>query len=233
MTTKQAIDFLAKDSLIHVDMLESIVRGNSEILQATDQGVLLFDTVCGTYMMSTEDEKTASRMISTVKHADLFVAHQNFYIDAVQNKFMLHDETMCYQAAYFKKEPLPVPNSTAVIRGLDESYLPFVLEHYSHMDDEEYVLDRLKSGAMFGAFVEDRLVGFIGSHAEGSMGMLEVLPEYRRQGFAVALETFLTNHFLAEGYIPYAQIIVDNSASLKLHHKLNFSISNQTICWLT
>lgn len=233
MNRKQAIEYLSIDSLLHIDMLESIKRGNTEILQADDRGVLIFNTACGTYMMSAADEKAADSILSTVKQADLFVAHQNFYTDTVQKRFTLDNKILCYQAAYLHKKPLPVPESTAVIRELDESYLPFVWEHYSHADDKEYLRERLKSGWMFGAFVEDTPVGFIGTHAEGSMGLLEVLPEYRRQGIAAALETFLANRFLAAGYVPFAQIITGNMESLKLHQKLNFSISEQTVCWLT
>lgn len=233
MDRNQVVQYLSRDSLLHIDMLESIKRGTAEILQASDRGVLIFNAACGTYMMSAADKKAADSILSAVKQADLFVAHQNFYTDAVQKRFTLDNKIMCYQAAYLHKEPLPVPESTAVIRELDESYLPFVWEHYSHADDKEYLRERLKSGWMFGAFVEDTPAGFIGTHAEGSMGLLEVLPQYRRQGIAAALETFLANHFLAAGYVPFAQIITGNMESLKLHQKLNFSISKQTVYWLT
>lgn len=34
-------------------------------------------------------------------------------------------------------------------------------------------------GHLFGGFLGDKLVGFIGEHPEGSIGILEVLPEFR------------------------------------------------------
>ncbi|MBE6831787.1 MAG: tRNA (guanosine(37)-N1)-methyltransferase TrmD, partial [Ruminococcaceae bacterium] len=52
------------------------------------------------------------------------------------------------------------------------------------------------------------------------------------QGIAVVLETFLANRFLAEGRVPFAQIIAGNTASLKLQQKLGFTVSEQAICWL-
>lgn len=48
-------------------------------------------------------------------------------------------------------------------------------------------MGRLRAGVMLGAFLRDRPAGFIGLHEEGSMGMPEVLPEFRRMGVARAL----------------------------------------------
>lgn len=41
---------------------------------------------------------------------------------------------------------------------------------------------------MTGAFLDGVLAGFIGIHEEGSIGMLEVLPAYRRRSLGYALE---------------------------------------------
>ncbi|MFQ9917932.1 MAG: GNAT family N-acetyltransferase [Flavonifractor plautii] len=40
---------------------------------------------------------------------------------------------------------------------------------------------------MLGAFVDGTLAGFAGFHGEGSIGLLEVLPAYRRRGLGEAL----------------------------------------------
>ena len=39
----------------------------------------------------------------------------------------------------------------------------------------------------FGAFVDGQLAGFVGEHSEGSMGMLEIFPAYRRRGLGYSL----------------------------------------------
>lgn len=55
MDRKQAVQFLSRDFLHHIDMMEIIKRGNAEILLADDRGVLIFNAACGTYMMSAAD----------------------------------------------------------------------------------------------------------------------------------------------------------------------------------
>ena len=231
MVSKQVVSYLSKDMLLHIDMLEILKRKDTEVLKASDRGVPLYNESCGVYMISAQDGQTAEEMLSSVKRPEVIVTHQNFCIDTVQKQFRFRRKTACHQAAYFNRNPLPVPESSAVIRPLDESYLPVLLKYYS-LAGIVSVQERLESGSMFGAFLSGALAGFAGTHAEGSMGLLEVLPEYRRQGIAVVLETFLANRFLAEGRVPFAQIIAGNTASLKLQQKLGFTVSEQAICWL-
>lgn len=232
MNTETAIQYLSKDPLLHMDMLESICRGNEELLYTCEEGVLLINTACHAVMMSTESKDIANQMLSAITEAPMFVAHQSFYVDDINRKFTFQERMTCHQAVYLSKDPLPLIHTNVVIRQLNEQNLTFIMRHYSHADDEKYQKERLLSGMMYGAFIEGKLAGFIGMHAEGSIGMLEVIPEYQRIGIASELEAFLVNRLLAMGFTPFAQIIVGNTASLKLHRKLHFSISDKTLCWL-
>jgi tRNA (guanine37-N1)-methyltransferase len=232
MNTESAIQYLSKDPLLHTDMLESIRSGHAELLAAGQDGVLLINTAAEAVMMSTESAETADRMLACVPAVPLFVAHQSFYEKAAAQKFGYTQKMVCHQAIYLKGQPLPIPCGAPAIRPLNRQHLSFIMEHYTHADDEAYLMERLESGAMFGAFTKDVLAGFIGTHAEGSMGMLEVLPPYRRRGIALALETFLINRLLDRGRVPFAQIVTDNAASLKLQRKLGFTVSDKTLSWL-
>lgn len=228
----QALDYLNKDIVLHIDMLDSIQRGNARILEASDRGVLLYNIAGDDYMMSTEDPGTADRMIARIDTTNMLIAHQAFYIPAVQNKFSLNELFYCYQAAYMSKEPIPFKDNSLQFKVLDISYLDFVMKHYTHVNDESYIRSRIESGVVIGVFRGDAIAAFMGMHVEGAMGMLEVLLEYRRQGIAYNLEAYYTNHLLSQGYIPYAQIVNDNTASFELHKKLGFTITPQQICWV-
>lgn len=232
MKQSTAIKYLSKDPLLHMDMLACIRSGYAQLLFASEAGVLLHNTACGAMMMSTEEENTAAQMLSMIAETSMFVAHQAFYRADVTRKFSFTQQMVCRQAAYLNHEPLMMTDSPIKIERLDERHLPFIMAHYSHADDAAYHRERLKSGVMYGAFLGRQLAGFIGLHAEGSIGMLEVLPEYRRKGIAYALEAFLVNRQLANGNVPFAQIVEGNDASLALHRKLNFSISEKLLCWL-
>ena len=117
------------------------------------------------------------------------------------------------------------------IRQLTEEQIPYVTEHY-HLGSEEYVRERIGAGAVFGVYIEGMLCGFIGSHDDGSMGMLYVEDAYRRQGLAASLESYLINRQREQGFVPYAHIVDGNEASIRLQENLGLNLSEPVIWWL-
>lgn len=118
------------------------------------------------------------------------------------------------------------------LRILDESHTDLVFEHYHMAPGRDYVAERLAAGAMTGAFLDGVLAGFIGIHEEGSIGMLEVLPAYRRRSLGYALEAGAIRRALKEGAIPYCQVIEGNTASMELQKKLGLEFSAGFVYWL-
>ena len=229
-TERSALRFLRRSPIRYADMLSVFAAG--EVLLADESGVLL--RYPGGYMMSAENVETAEKMLQLIPATDLVEAHQSFYVDAVCKKFGLYERMECRQAVYARKMPLPEVSSPAEIRPVGKEFLPFVLQHYTHADvnGADYLRSRLQSGDFFAACIDGKPAGFIGTHEEGSIGMLEVLPEYRRQRIAAALSTFQVNRLLAQGRVPYSQIEPGNTASFALHRRLGFELSDESAFWL-
>ena len=229
-STDTAITYLQKNPILHVDMLECIRRGSAQILATSTSGILIDQD--GVHMLSAESEAEARRLLSELEESELMVTHQEYGIEFARKKYGLTNITPVCNAVYPRSTPLPQNEIPAEIRPLDETFFPFVKAYYTTIPDDKYILDRLKSGTLFGAFVNGEPAGFIGMHPEGSMGMLEVLPKFRRRGIAQMLEIFYINRLLHAGYIPYAQIQPKNKASIALHRKLGFSFSDFSVFWL-
>ena len=104
-------------------------------------------------------------------------------------------------------------------------------EHYD-MDDEEYVCNRMEKGQMFGAFVEDRLVGFVGIHAEGSCGLLFVEESSRGMGIGQSLENYIINYVKSLGFTPYGHVKAGNVASIKLQEKNGLYMADAPLYWV-
>lgn len=229
---RAALRFLMRSPLFHADMIAMISNGKPEVLMAGENGVLL--RYGSGYMMSALNSAAAEAMLGMIPAAELLEVHQKFYVEEACQMYGLDNVIECRQASYTKKEPLPQVPSPAEIRPVGEDFLPFVMCHYTHADSngEDYLRGRLGSGDFFGAFVGGKPAGFIGMHEEGSIGLLEVLPEYRRRGIAAALAVFQTNRILAQGRVPFSQIEPGNAASFALHRRLGFEISQESIFWL-
>ena len=90
----------------------------------------------------------------------------------------------------------------------------------------------MAKGELFGALIQGELAGFIGCHEEGTYGILEVLPQFRRRGVGYALERHIIGWLLDHDRIPYCQIAVDNGASISLQNRLGLSLSQKPVHWL-
>lgn len=225
---EKALEYLSGDILLNIDMTECIRRGLCEVLYADNDGVLIRADSSGAYMLSCDSEEAALK-ITAGRDINLLVLHQMEQKAAVCGALGLRAGDECFQGAYIKMEPLA--EEDADIRCLDERYAEKVGEAYT-MYTIEHIRELLEQGIIYGLFDGERLAGFIGWHDEGAQGMLHVFPEYRRRGFAEALEKHLINIDVQRGFIPFGQLFTWNEASRRLQEKLGMSFSDGRICWL-
>ena len=97
--------------------------------------------------------------------------------------------------------------------------------------DIDYIQGTIDRG-MLGIFDGEALAGFVGVHDEGSLGMLEVLPPYRRRGYGLVLQLAIVRAALAQGRYAYGQVAEDNAASLALQRKAGMTVCPDKIYWL-
>lgn len=150
--------------------------------------------------------------------------------DEAARAFGLKKGVPCTQWVYGGSQPPRVP--AAEVRPITEEYLPLCAAHYHPEDDEAaYLRSRMEAGQLWGLFEGGQLAAFIGMHHEGSMGILEVLPEYRRRGLAMALEGWLIRWHLERGWTPFCHVYEDNPASHALQKKLGLTPAPEQVVW--
>lgn len=220
---------LSGDKRNNIHIMESLARGRGEILYWQGGNVLVYDREALTCMLLSEDEKAASLLLDrTPKETEWFLVVQEPLADWMTAQgFGVWGS--CSQYLYTARETLPV--GYREIRRLTMDDLPYVSGHYEH-DTAEYVAERIQAGVMYGAFAAGRQVGFIGTHSEGSMGMLYVEEAFRRQGIAEALESYNVNRYLEKGWTPYCHVIEGNEVSEHLQEKLGFYKAKNHVWWL-
>ena len=220
--------WLSRDPLLHTDMAEALRRGLGVIASAAERGVLVSadEDSCG--MLSCADFDTALTLLDG-RRFPLLSIHQAELESPLCRELGMETWMRCRQAVYLGKEP---PAATEEdIRPLTGEHLDFLQANYRH-EDSEYLAWLLERRALFGAFREEKLVGFIGKHAEGSMGLLEVLPAWRRRGVGESLERFLIAREVERGNLPYCHVFTDNQASLALQQKLGLTLAEGSVIWL-
>ena len=232
---QQAFDYLSREILTYIDMLEILDLPRAQVILANEHGVLLrHDDL---FLLASEPGRAADflpRMTEDLAQnpGRMFVLHDNEIRETLEREHGFKTAMECRHAVYRSKEPLAysLPEG-AEIRKLDARYVDFVHAHYHMVDDVSYIRERIEED-MFGVFIGGEIVGFVGTHDERSMGLLEILPEYRRLGLGYALEAHLINHLLSRGRVPFCQVAVYNEASILLQEKMGLELSTSVIYWL-
>lgn len=210
----------------NIHMMELLHRGLGEVAYEKNTNVLLkFNNL---YMIYATDENSARELLANVPESAMLITTQEFIRDLLEKEFNKTGFCKCSQAVCTRKEALPVRHRN--IKQLDISYLEYILEHYN--SSEEHMKERLEAGVLYGAFEEDKIIGFIGVHNEGSMGMLFVEEEYRKQGIGASLESYLINLQISNGFTPYCHIIEGNEKSLALQEKLGLYVADTPLWWI-
>lgn len=224
--------YLKQDKVQYVDISEALDLGLGIVEKATEKGVLVYLPTCKDYFIATDDLQTLTDFSAFLCEWDTVVTHRSFEREYLKEKYDLTSFGYCYNVAYLKKTP-PETDGSITIAPLKSEHAKIVNETYKLFDASEEVKDLISKGLMLGVFEGDTLTGFAGFHAQGALGMLEVLPEYRRRGYGEALSKAMISLAMSKGRIPFAQIFSDNVPSIKMQEKLGFSFSAPTICWLS
>lgn len=232
MNEQEILAYLGQDKARRIDMIEAIRRGKAKVLYAEADAVLL--STRGWLMLLACDTVEAGVRALAAKDdvCDGIVAHSETARDAVQAVIPQFTRIRpCWQAYYAGKEPIPQPDACE-IRPFRREDIPFVLAHYDVISSPEYFEERIEENELFAGYRDGKLCAFIGFHDDGSGGMLEVLPEFRRLGIGSAMEIFLNNEALRRGWTPFGQIFVGNTASRKLQDSLGLIIADGEIYWM-
>ncbi len=206
-------------------------RGTGEILEERDDALLIADSVSGARMLACENTETGLSLMDRYvdESCRLLMVSDLALGRAAFARYGFSDMLECFQVAWYGPPPPADPRLT--VRVAEEEDLPLLMENYDLLSPEEMAQVVARRSLLLG-YEGDRPVGFVGEHLEGSMGLLYVFPEFRRRGFASALERSMIARILARGYVPFGQVEKDNLPSLRLQEKLGLKASENLICWM-
>jgi len=226
------LSYLNNRKYQNIPAVTAIKRGIAEETYSSEKGVILYIKQYSLYMVTLDDNGVFSKDFIKDENANILVLREH-NINLVGSLLGNYNVIPCYQAVYDIKEPLHYDSGNVKIKQLDESFTDIVYDNYSLKLDKDYIRERIESGELWGAFLNGEFAGFAGLHEEGSMGMLEVLPDKRRKGVATALQFYVINKVHERGETPYAHIKVNNQASIALQKNFpSCEILDEKIAWM-
>lgn len=216
----------------NVDIWELITQEGGSILYEGAEGVIAAKPD-GTVLSDILDGDTLCARLEalSLSNSEQFAVKSRSAVDALKKRFGLSGEMPCTQWVYCKEQP-PIWEASD-IRPLTEEFVPIAAAHYHLVDDSaDYIRNCVETERIWGLFEENQLAGFIGMHGEGSMGMLEVFPKFRRKGYGYRLEAFLIDWHLRQGRHAYCHVVDGNEASVRLQTKLGLTKAPLPVIWV-
>ena len=207
----------------HIGLDRVMKRGSGEIIAEQADALLIRDRVSGAYLLACEDAGIGLPLLDRYCGQDCgLLTVSNYSLGkAAFERFGFSGKLECYQVAYYGDKP----SIRDGLRVRTDAWIASVQES----GELEKIVRR--NGILLG-YEQDRLVGFVGEHLEGSMGLLYIFPEYRHRGFGAALQTRQIAKTMENGFIPFGQVEKDNHASMELQKKLGMTQSDRLIVWM-
>ena len=226
-----AVKFAQKRPAQYCCISDGIKTGTYETVCVTDSSTLLHIKDTGIYVLAAENHASAAAVTQKLQKPTPIVCLDKVSRDFAISKYGYSGMTDCHLFVYESADPVPFSfdDYIKVLGAKDEET---VCKYYDVTPDSE-TIKRLRAGYMTGAFDKDgNMMGFIGTHEDMSIGMLVVIPEYRRRGVAFALEADMVNRTLSRGLTPFCHVILGNDASVALQNKLGYTKTDENIFWL-
>ncbi len=229
------IEYIEQDPVQNADLLELVRRGHYECLYEGGDAAIFHDPVYGLYTVCGGSEADVRALLNRTPADVSYMAHGALCRDLAAKKTGSRGNAPCRQARYCKDTAPQIPQESwdgVELRDLDESHIEIVDRVYGTPHKTQDIVERIEKKALFGAFIEGRLAGFIGWHPQGSIGYLEVFPEYRRRGLGFLLESEALRRTLERGQIPFCHIYHTNEISMNLQKKMGWEFSKEYIYWM-
>lgn len=219
-----------EDPVLYSEVKDILECHREQVIFYEKEGFLIFDTLTKTYHGSAQTKTTAQKIINQLPtNYGCFVVMNSIFKEVMKVGETYHSVIVSNNYVYQSRERLKIAE-TSDIRVLDKGFLTEIKENYSYklLCTDAYVTGALMRG-MLGLFVRNQLIGFIGVHENGAMGMLEIYPGHTGQGYGTLLTASYVNYLLEQDYqrAVCAHIKQGNIASERLHLTLGFSQSSR------
>jgi len=219
ITRQEAIAILEREPLRHFTM-RSLLNGTRSVEIYASGACLLAkdsDSVDGFSFLAVDAEQRCELLLPLITgEEELIHVQGDKAAEFIRRTFRTGHDANCIQL--YLPDSIPVMDDTDGIVDLKPEDAEYILSHYDHKDvtTVEYLRSRIRSAPAVGVKVDGILAGFVMTHEELTMGVMQVLPEYRRLGLATRLNAALVLRMRALGHPCLVEIVQGNTASLAL-----------------
>ncbi|MBF8435634.1 GNAT family N-acetyltransferase [Halanaerobiaceae bacterium Z-7014] len=162
--------------------------------------------------------------------------HKRFF-DDIREKRKIDFHEICY-LYYLEADDFNYKEPEYEIESLTVEDAKVVDEHYTYQSEDDTSFEYIKKTIQERptAVIRDdegNPISWSVVRDDGSMGIAYTLEEYRRQGYAAAVNMELLKRTIDFGLMPYVHIVTDNRASISLAERLGFKRNGKVVWFAT
>ena len=219
----KTIETLKKTPIRNVNMINFITNYEIEFSYESGNAIMVAGTSDKLWVyINAETKSDFERLASKLVQFNYFAVINDKQLKWFKD--IMDYEIIMSCAKFFLPEEVRVEESSSLVSIIDESYSQYILDNYEYKDfvDINYIKGLISNNLVLGIFDNEKLIAWIMTHDDGAMGVLTVLPEYQRRGYATLLSNAYIRYKRVNGDIPFIHIEEDNIKSLNLAKKSGF-----------
>jgi len=229
---KDIISILKKDLIKNINMINFIEENEILETHTFDNAIMVKGISDREWIyFSCKDEIEFEKLIDLLKPEDTnFAILEDWMIPILNRKFNIVVELSTIK--YILNPDVIIPKNKITITELspnDASYL-YMNFDYSEYTNVAYIKERINKSVSAAVRIQDKLVAWAAIHDDGAIGMLHVLPQFRRQGLAKEVTIYIINKLRGLGKLPFAHIEENNFKSINLVESLGF-VKDRSVHW--
>ena len=219
------LSFLKQDMIKNMNMVYFMEEYPVHSLRRIDGSVLLRGESDRHWVyISSSEGRELGRVVGRLTKEDrCFAAIEDWMLPAI-----IRGRTLAWRLSAVKlilpKEATFSPAPRTRISPLSLEDVPHIYESsfYKALTSPDYIRERVTRGPSAGVYQSGKLVAWVMTHDDASIGVMNVLEPYRRKRYAYDLTVYLIHEIRAQGKIPYVHVEETNLKSLALAHKVGF-----------
>lgn len=182
--------------------------------------------------ISSKDENEFKELLQTLSNEDEYYASVEDWMipDVIEGREI---EWKLVTMRYYLPKEIKLPTTMHTTSSLSTDDASFIMKNAKYKDylSLDYIIERIQNGLSSCIRVNDELASWALTHDDGSLGFLQVMDSFKRQGFGISTTISLAQKVIDKGKIPFANIELDNLNAINLVNKIGFK-KDRKITWL-
>lgn len=220
----ELVKILSKDKNKNVNMINFVNTYPINCIKKVGESVLIRGKSDEYWVyISSSSNIELSKLVNELNDEDkYFAVIEDWMLPIVTQGKDLEWKLSCMKYIFPQNIQLPRNKSKIVELSIKDAEYIYDNYDYKKYTSKEYITERLQKDISLGIIEDDRLVGWIMIHDDGAIGMLNILPAYRKKGYGYELMTAMVKEVRQQGKIPFLHIEEDNIKSTSLALKVGF-----------